>query len=103
MAGHEYDPTYPYTVGDLMQLGLGSCGQMIDNVLSAAIAEEGVEQKLAAFHKLWIQKEFKLAKHLPESLLRGGNELFNLLKINVCFFVFLSVCLLHLPIHAAVC
>lgn len=85
MSGHEYDPTYQYTVGDLIQLNLGICGSAAEGILAAAIAELRAEQKLCWLHNLWNEKEFKFAKHLPESLLKAGKiamwrqfELYNL-------------------------
>lgn len=70
--GEQYDPSYKFTVEELMAYQLGSHREVIDSIYSAAIAEFAIEMKLEKVKKLWEEKDFKLAKHIPDSMYKSG-------------------------------
>ena len=41
------------------------------SVYQAALSEYQIEQQLNRLRKIWEEKEFKLAKHIPDSVYRG--------------------------------
>ena len=73
--GEQYDPDYKFTVEELISFRLGSHRQTIDTIYAAAVAEFVIEQKLVKIKKLWEEKEFKLAKHIPDSVYRNGRPI----------------------------
>lgn len=83
--GEPYDAEHQFTVEELLAYNLGSHTQTINAIYSAAVAEFSIEQKLVKIRKLWTDKEFKLAKHIPDSVFKRGKWHPNLLtKIDFC-------------------
>jgi hypothetical protein len=70
--GEQYDPSYNFTVNELIELRLGSHRQFVDTVHAAAVAEHAIEVKLEKIQHLWDEKVFKLAKHIPDSMYKNG-------------------------------
>jgi hypothetical protein len=66
--GLEYDPSYAYRVEDLMALDLEAHSRLIDSLLSAAIDEFSVQMRFDEIKSMWLEREFKLVLHLPESI-----------------------------------
>ena len=66
--------------------------RVILSVYQAALSEYQIEQQLQKLRKIWQNKEFKLAKHIPDSFYKG-RQLFILL-----FFSFFG-----LKVHGVVC
>ena len=73
--GETYDPDHEFTVEELLAYNLGAHADVINSVYAAAVAEFAIEQKLIKIRKMWSEREFKLAKHIPESVFKGTNHL----------------------------
>ena len=69
--GEPYEEDYEFTVEELLSYNLASHSNTINNVYAAAVAEFAIEQKLSAIRKTWEEKEFKVAKHMPDSVYKG--------------------------------
>ena len=69
--GEPYDPKHEFSVEELLAYNLGSHAQIITTIYSAAVSEFTIEKKLVKIRKLWQEREFKLAKHIPDSLFKG--------------------------------
>lgn len=63
--GQDYDPTWQFTVADLLSFNLGRYKDLIATVCSGATAEYALEQQLERLIRGWQEKDFKLAKHIP--------------------------------------
>ena len=63
--GQDYDPTWHFTVADLLSFNLGRYKDLIAAVCSGATAEYALEQQLERLIRGWQEKDFKLAKHIP--------------------------------------
>ena len=69
-----YDPNKQYTVNDLLAYDLEEHAQLIHNIYLGAIAEFDLEVKINVVSRFWEEREFKLAKHIPDSVLAAkGN------------------------------
>jgi len=69
-----YDASKQFTVADLLAYDLEEHAQLIHTVYLGAIAEYDLEVKINQISKLWEEREFKLAKHIPDSVLSAkGN------------------------------
>ncbi|XP_064648692.1 dynein axonemal heavy chain 6-like isoform X2 [Lineus longissimus] len=66
--GEQYDPHWKFTVEDLLSYNLGQHSLLINTVYQGAVAEYDLEQKLNRVKKYWEEKQFKLAKHIPDSV-----------------------------------
>ena len=73
--GETYDAEHEFTVEELLAYNLGAHADVINSVYAAAVAEFAIEQKLIKIRKMWSEREFKLAKHIPESVFKGTNHL----------------------------
>ena len=73
--GETYDPEHEFTVEELLSYDLASHSTTILDVHAAAVAEYAIEQKLTKIKKLWEEREFKLAKHIPDSMYKGMKTL----------------------------
>ena len=69
--GEPYDPEHQFTVEELLSYNLAAHASTINDVYAAAVAEYAIEQKLIKVKKLWEEREFKLAKHIPDSMYKG--------------------------------
>lgn len=72
-----YDPKREFTVADLLTYDLDEHAQLIHSIYLGAVAEYDLELKIGHLKKFWEEREFKLAKHIPDSLLQSKG------KINV--------------------
>ena len=70
------------SVGDLQSLGLSEHRQVIDTVYASAVAEYRVQHQLRLLQAQWQNLEFKLAKHIPDSLYKE-----NARRFNICRFL----------------
>ncbi|XP_052798483.1 dynein heavy chain domain-containing protein 1-like isoform X5 [Mya arenaria] len=64
-----YDPKKQFTVSDLLTYDLKDHEQLVNQIYLGAVAEYDLEQKIGHMKKFWLEREFKLAKHIPDSLL----------------------------------
>ncbi|XP_048242736.1 dynein heavy chain domain-containing protein 1-like [Haliotis rufescens] len=63
-----YDPTQQFLVSDLLSYSLVEHADLIQSVFLSAINEYDLELKFGKIRKFWEAREFKLAKHIPDSL-----------------------------------
>ena len=63
--GHDFDPSWEFTVADLLTFNLGRYKDLIATVCAGATAEYALEFQLNQLTKAWQEKDFKLAKHIP--------------------------------------
>ncbi|XP_033761502.1 dynein heavy chain 10, axonemal-like [Pecten maximus] len=63
-----YDGMKQYTVADLLAYDLEEHAQLIHNIYLGAIEEFDLEVKITQISKMWEEREFKLAKHIPDSV-----------------------------------
>ncbi|XP_052095798.1 dynein heavy chain domain-containing protein 1-like isoform X11 [Mytilus californianus] len=64
-----YDSDKQFTVCDLLTYDLEENDQLIHSIYLGAIAEYDLELKINQISKFWEEREFKLAKHIPDSVL----------------------------------
>ncbi|XP_025095393.1 dynein heavy chain domain-containing protein 1-like isoform X2 [Pomacea canaliculata] len=57
-----------FTVAELMSYNLSENAELVHNVYLSAIAEYDLEQLMARIKSLWQDKNFKIAKHIPDSM-----------------------------------
>ena len=69
--GEQLDPTHQFLVDELLSYNLNLHAAMITSVYQAALSEFAVEQQLVKLQHMWQEKEFKVAKHIPDSVYRG--------------------------------
>ena len=72
--GEHFDANRDFTVEELLSFNLGAHADIINTVYAAAVSEFAIEQQLVKIRKMWIEREFKLAKHIPESVYKGASE-----------------------------
>ncbi|XP_074658718.1 dynein heavy chain domain-containing protein 1-like, partial [Tubulanus polymorphus] len=72
--GEQYDASVQFTVNELLSLNIVEHSQSINTVYQAALAEYELEMKICKLKKLWEGKEFKLAKHILDSVFAKGEE-----------------------------
>ena len=70
--GEHFDANRDFTVEELLSFNLGAHADIINTVYAAAVSEFAIEQQLVKIRKMWIEREFKLAKHIPESVYKGA-------------------------------
>ena len=63
--GQDYDPSWNFTVADLLSSNLGRYKDLITTICAGAAAEYALEQQLNRLIRAWQEKDFKLAKHIP--------------------------------------
>lgn len=63
--GQDYDPCWEFTVADLLSFHLGRYKDLISSICSGAAAEYALELELNHLARVWQEKDFKLAKHIP--------------------------------------
>ncbi|KAL8594105.1 hypothetical protein ACOMHN_000817 [Nucella lapillus] len=56
------------TVADLMSFNLSDNADLVHSVYLSAVAEYDLEQQMGRIKRLWQDKNFKLAKHIPDSM-----------------------------------
>ena len=66
-----YDPKRQFTVADLLTYDLEDHAQLIGEIYLGAVAEYDLELKIGHLQKFWLEREFKLAKHIPDSLFQA--------------------------------
>ena len=72
--GEQYDAEHEFIVEELLSYNLSSHSKLINTVYAAAVGEFAIEQRLVKVKRLWEEMEFKLAKYIPESLLKRGRR-----------------------------
>ena len=72
--GQGYDPSWQFTVADLLSLDLGRYKDLITTICSGAAAEYALEIQLNQLAQAWQEKDFKLAKHIPLMRPRMGRD-----------------------------
>jgi hypothetical protein len=87
--GEQYDPHWNFTVDDLLSYNLGQHSLLINTVYQGAVAEYDLEQKLNRVKKYWEEKQFKLAKHIPDSVYAQGESLSMDYEISFSSFHFI--------------
>lgn len=63
--GQDYDPSWEFTVADLLSFHLGRYKDLIAAICAGAAAEYALELRLNQLARAWQEKDFKLAKHIP--------------------------------------
>lgn len=71
-----YDPKKQFTVADLLTYDLEEHAQLVHQIYLGAVAEYDLELKIGHMKKFWLEREFKLAKHIPDSLLASKGKFF---------------------------
>ena len=61
-----------FTVAELMSYNLTDNADLIHTVYLSAVAEYDLEQQLTGIKRIWQDKHFKLAKHIPDSMFVKG-------------------------------
>jgi hypothetical protein len=64
----EFDSSYQYKVDELIALNLDLHSRLIDSILSAAVEAYAVESRFNEIRSLWMEQDFKLAVHIPDSI-----------------------------------
>ena len=82
-----YDPKREFTVADLLTYDLEEHAQLIHSIYLGAVAEYDLELKIGHLKKFWEEREFKLAKHIPDSLLQSKGKA----SRGKVYFVFRSI------------
>lgn len=72
--GQDYDPSWEFTVADLLSFNLGRYKDLIASICAGAAAEYALELQLNHLVWAWQEKDFKLAKHIPLMRPRLGDE-----------------------------
>lgn len=72
--GQDYDPTWNFTVANLLSFNLGRYKDLIAAVCAGAAAEYALELQLNQLARAWQEKDFKLGKHIPLMRPRMGGE-----------------------------
>ena len=63
--GQDNDPSWEFTVADLLSFNLGRYKDLIASICAGAAAEYALELQLNHLARSWREKDFKLAKHIP--------------------------------------
>lgn len=66
--GDVYDPKRELLLNELLDYQLDEQEQFIDQVCQNALAEYDLELQITQLAKFWSEREFKLAKHIPDSI-----------------------------------
>lgn len=72
--GQDYDPSWEFTVADLLSFNLGRYKDLITSICAGAAAEYALELQLNQLAWAWQEKDFKLAKHIPLMRPRLGGD-----------------------------
>ena len=72
--GQDYDPSWDFTVADLLSFNLGRYKDLIAAICAGAAAEYALELQLNQLARAWQEKDFKLAKHIPLLRPRMGGD-----------------------------
>ena len=82
--GEPYDSSHQFVVEELLAYNLASNAAMIRSVHQAALSEFAVEQQLIKLQRMWQEKSFKVAKHIPDSVYRGktSNQISSMKKLT---------------------
>lgn len=70
-----FDPNREFTVSDLLAYDLEQHSELIHQVYLGAIAEYDLELRINQISKFWEEQEFKLAKHIPDSVITSKGEI----------------------------
>nr|KAG5709415.1 hypothetical protein BaRGS_029264 [Batillaria attramentaria] len=57
-----------FTVAELMSFNLSDNADLVHRVYLSAVAEYDLEQQMSRIKRVWQDKNFKLAKHIPDSM-----------------------------------
>lgn len=63
-----------FTVADLLSYNLSDNSQLVHSVYLSAVQEYDLEQRIAQIKRFWQEKNFKLAKHIPDSMFANGEN-----------------------------
>ncbi|XP_033127107.1 dynein heavy chain domain-containing protein 1-like isoform X2 [Anneissia japonica] len=66
--GQPYHAGQHFSVAELLSFNLSEHSLQVNTICNGAIAEFTLETKLKQIRKVWDEKEFKLAKHIPEKM-----------------------------------
>uniref|UniRef100_A0A8W8M9M4 AAA+ ATPase domain-containing protein n=1 Tax=Magallana gigas TaxID=29159 RepID=A0A8W8M9M4_MAGGI len=69
-----FDPNREFTVSDLLAYDLEQHSELIHQVYLGAIAEYDLELRINQISKFWEEQEFKLAKHIPDSVITSKEQ-----------------------------
>ena len=70
-----------FTVAELMSYNLCDNADLVHSVYLSAVAEYDLEQQMSRIKRLWQDKNFKLAKHIPDSMfIKGASDCVNVCK-----------------------
>ncbi|XP_056008158.1 dynein heavy chain domain-containing protein 1-like [Ostrea edulis] len=69
-----FDPNREFTVSDLLAYDLEQHNELIHQVYLGAIAEYDLELRINQISKFWEEQEFKLAKHIPDSVITSKEQ-----------------------------
>lgn len=88
-----------FTVAELMSYNLCDNADLVHSVYLSAVAEYDLEQQMSRIKRLWQDKNFKLAKHIPDSMfIKGASDCVNMCKHvyvhAMCMHMCVSVCVL---------
>nr|XP_022307447.1 dynein heavy chain domain-containing protein 1-like isoform X3 [Crassostrea virginica] len=70
-----FDPNREFTVSDLLAYDLEQHSDLIHQVYLGAIAEYDLELRINQISKFWEEQEFKLAKHIPDSVITSKEQI----------------------------
>jgi len=88
--GREYDPSKRYKVDDMINLHLTVYSQLVDSILSSAVEAYGVEHRFNEIRSFWMEREFKLAKHVLDSAQKSGQNVILLCTDYFCSILYLN-------------
>lgn len=63
--GQEFDQTMKFTTTRLLELNLSRYKELINTVCNGASHEHELEVELQQLIRSWLERDFKLAKHIP--------------------------------------
>ena len=88
-----------FTVAELMSYNLCDNADLVHSVYLSAVAEYDLEQQMSRIKRLWQDKNFKLAKHIPDSMfIKGASDC-----VNVCKHVYVHAMHMHMYVCECVC
>ena len=85
-----YNAEHQFTVAELMSYNLSDHSDLVHATYMSAIAEYDLEQRLLKITKFWQDRQFKLAKHIPDSMFTKGKFSFRLMFIFIMFVTYLE-------------
>ena len=81
-----YEPSHQFTVAELMSYNLSEHEALVHATYLSAVAEYDLEQRLHKITKFWQDRQFKLAKHIPDSMFTKGWFILSFVMSYTCLF-----------------